>query len=155
MADKINLREATLNDCDLLFEWANDKETRLNSFNSEPILYETHCAWFENKLKCSTVKIYILMIDDLPAGQCRLDVENGTALISYLISGNFRGMGYGRKLIELVISEVEANLHHIECLIAEVKPENLASRHIFQSLCFDESISEDKIIVYRKKIKEP
>jgi len=153
--DNIHLREATQNDCDLLFEWANDKETRLNSFNSEPILYETHCKWYENKLKSSNTRIYIMMVDDMPIGQCRLDVENDNALISYLISKEHRGKGYGKRLIELVIGKMGALMPHIEWLVAEVKPDNLASRRIFKMLDFTESINVDKTIVYKKRLRNP
>ena len=32
-------------DADVLWRWANDPETRQNSFNTSPILYEEHVAW--------------------------------------------------------------------------------------------------------------
>ena len=43
----IYLREATIEDRDLLYEWANDPETRRASFNTDRINYEEHCRWFE------------------------------------------------------------------------------------------------------------
>ncbi|WP_158002136.1 hypothetical protein [Clostridium botulinum] len=36
------LRKVNEKDCEPLFQWANDKEVRKNSFNTEDIIYEEH-----------------------------------------------------------------------------------------------------------------
>ncbi|MGH9508910.1 MAG: UDP-2,4-diacetamido-2,4,6-trideoxy-beta-L-altropyranose hydrolase, partial [Terriglobales bacterium] len=46
----LRLRRATEQDCRLLWEWANDPDTRANSFSSELIPWDDHQRWFRAKL---------------------------------------------------------------------------------------------------------
>ena len=45
------LRKATIEDMDLLFQWANDPVVRKNSFSTAEISYEEHTKWYHNLLK--------------------------------------------------------------------------------------------------------
>ena len=46
----LTYRTAQPADARLYFDWANDPDTRQQSFNSAPISLETHTAWFTRKL---------------------------------------------------------------------------------------------------------
>ena len=81
------LRRATTQDIKLLFKWANDSETRKNSFNTNPISWEEHQAWFARKIADDKSEIYIFMDFFVPVGMVRLDFEDEhTAVISYSIA---------------------------------------------------------------------
>ena len=97
----IYLREATIEDRDLLFEWANDPETRRASFRMEKIGYEEHCRWFERILNDKNERQFILMNQDEPVGQVRLTLEGEDAVVSYSIAPDKRGLGYGKEIIRL------------------------------------------------------
>ncbi len=126
------LRKVEMDDMDLLFKWANDSVVRNNSFNSNPIPYENHVAWFNRIMEDPTVLQFILMDEDTPIGQIRLNVDGEEAEIGYSIGFEFRGKGYGHKILQLIADEVSKNHPEIRCLIAKVKPENKASNTLFE-----------------------
>ena len=58
------LRKATIEDMDLLFQWANDSVVRKNSFSTAEISYEEHMKWYHNLLKREDCMQYIYMDGD-------------------------------------------------------------------------------------------
>lgn len=142
--ENIKIRKATIDDLDLIFEWANDPDERRNAFNSEPILYENHVKWYQSKMKSDDTYIFILMCDDIPVGQCRLDIEDGDALISYFIDHEYRNKGYGKKLLNLIYDKVKTQIPTIKTLTAEVKEENVPSQRVFLSLGYSEKIDTSR-----------
>ena len=129
----IYLREAEQTDIELLFAWANDPVVRQNSFTTDPIPYEDHRRWFQRIMADDKVLQYIMMDDENPVGQIRLNLENDTAEIGYSIAVEYRGRGYGHKILRLIVDEVKEQHPEIKTLIAKVKPENLASKKLFES----------------------
>ena len=125
------LRTAEKDDMDLLFKWANDPVVRNNSFNTEPIPYEKHIMWFNKMMDDTSVLQFILMDEDIPVGQIRLNVEGDKAEIGYSIGSEFRGKGYGHKILKLIGDTIKNNYPEIVTLIAKVKPENKASNTLF------------------------
>ncbi len=141
----LNLRPAIPADLLLIFSWSNDPLTRQNSFSQKPISIEEHTVWFNRLLENPLRKLYILTVDGVDAGQVRLDfsVDGTRAEISYSIAPEFRGRGFGKKIIELAIGKVRKEYKTVKTLVAEVKPGNTASNRIFARLGF-----EEKCIVY-------
>ena len=140
----IHLREVRLSDVDMIYQWANDPLTRQNSFNSDKIKYDEHVQWFNRMLNRNDVKMYILMEDNKPVGQIRLNINDTNAEISYSIASDFRGMGYGRKIVSLVVDEIKMNIPEVLTVSAQVKPGNSASKSIFEkegfamkSVCYE------------------
>ena len=129
----VYLRRVTFDDIELLFQWANDPVVRFCSFNSEPILYENHVKWFKRMIEDPTIIQYILMDDDIPVGQIRLNIDGNEAEIGYSVDAKFRGKGYGHKVLKLIAEEVKNNHYGIKSLIAKVKPENMVSNQLFTS----------------------
>lgn len=141
MAD-LAFREVNIDDVDLIYEWANDKETRNASFNSEPIIYEQHVSWFKNKLKDEKVIFKILMDNDIPVGSVRLElIDNTDSLsdfsktsislayqINYQIAPSMRGKGYGKKLISMLPGLLDKG----SMLVAQVKENNISSIKCFR-----------------------
>ena len=133
----LSLRKATANDIDLLYEWANDPIVRANSFNSEFISYEEHIKWFNRIMSNDTVIQYILMDNDIPIGQIRLNVNGHEAEISYSIFSDYRGKGYGRSILELIRQEIGEQYRNINRLVAKVRPENIASQKSFEKAGYE------------------
>lgn len=127
------LRYATHLDMDILFEWANDPIVRSNSFNSQPIPYDAHKAWFNRMMAEPCILQFILMDDDKLVGQIRLNIDADEAEIGYSIASDYRGKGYGHKILQLVAGLVEKDYPQIKKLIAKVKPDNSASKKLFES----------------------
>ena len=140
------LRTVSEADCRLLFDWANDPEVRKNSFSTEPIPYEIHVSWFQRKLEDSACMMFIYMVGSEPAGQVRVELENGAGLISYSIAKEFRGKGYGKKML----LEIEEKLvGQVEVLNAQVKTDNKASQFVFERLGY-QCMESDEMLVYKK-----
>ena len=145
LAGNLRLRRAEDADCRLLWQWANDPETRAASFSSGPISWEQHKAWFRHKQNDPDCRI--LVGEDANGrlvGQFRVDWRSdGEGEIDVSISPDCRGFGYGNLLIELgtrrAFSETKGQRLH-----AFVKPDNQASRRTFERAGFSR-VGEEKV----------
>lgn len=147
---KCELRLATNDDCNFIYEMANDREVRMNSFNSEPIEYDSHVKWFSKKLLSSESEIYILLADGERAGQVRIDINEGVAIISYMISKDNRGKGLGSIMLQL-LEEKAFMRNDVKCLLGEVKSGNAASVRVFEKLGYKSSFKEDIYTFIKEK----
>ena len=127
------LREVDYTDMDLLFTWANDRTVRDKSFSIESIPYEDHVKWFKRMMESDSVLQFIMVSDDLPIGQIRLNVDNDVAEIGYSIAKEHRGKGYGHRILQLLVDILVEQHPEITKLVAKVKPDNVASNKLFQS----------------------
>ena len=135
---ELYLREATIEDRVLLYEWANDPEVRNSSFKTDPIEYEEHCKWFERIFVDDKELQYILMDGREPVGQARLSISDEVAEIDYSVAPAKRGIGYGSVIINLLKQKVFEELPNVKKLIAKVKPKNIASIYCFENNQFKE-----------------
>jgi RimJ/RimL family protein N-acetyltransferase len=141
----VSLREATLLDSELLFEWTNDIAVRQSSFNSNSINLNDHLSWFDKKLKSAETKIYIATIkQNEPIGQIRIDAFEDYWLINYSIDKSFRGLGFGKHIVKLMIK-----LNPKKKFLAKVKSVNIASQKVFENLHFNKIDNSKKIITYK------
>jgi RimJ/RimL family protein N-acetyltransferase len=119
--------------CDLLFKWANDETVRKNAFNIRKISYEEHKKWFKNKIESPNTFIYICYINkEIPIGQIRIDIEDGIGIIDYSIDKEYRGQGYGTKLLEEIVKKLKNEDKGIIMLVGKVKMENIPSQRAFE-----------------------
>ncbi|MEO9531426.1 MAG: bifunctional UDP-2,4-diacetamido-2,4,6-trideoxy-beta-L-altropyranose hydrolase/GNAT family N-acetyltransferase [Crocinitomicaceae bacterium] len=131
----LEIVEASKNDLMRYFDWANDKEVRMNSFTSEPILLADHKKWFERKLKQDTCFLLMAKIGDDFAGQLRFDLNENRFEIGYSIDKNHRGKGFGTEIIA-------CGIHYLrkkgikQDIRAKVKSDNFASISVFKKLGF-------------------
>lgn len=132
-------RMAEIEDAVMLFNWANEKVVRYNSLSSEKIDYDSHQVWLKNKLDSSNTKIFIFFCNCEPLGQLRLDYDNGYWVVDYSVDANFRGKGFGLKLVQSI---VDVGLY--KPMLALVKKENIASRKVFEKCNF--TLKEELII---------
>ena len=134
----ITLRHAELKDAETLFKWANDPEVRYNSINKEPIEFQNHLEWYNQKLYSNCTHIFIMEYAGLPVGQVRYDKYKECWLIDYSVAKEYRGLGLGKKLIQQ-----SATLFTNGKLIAKVLHSNTASAKVFQSCEFIFEHTED------------
>ena len=135
--DPLRIRPATMGDCKLLWEWANDPRVRESAFHSDTIPWEDHVSWFHAKLKDRSCRIFIaLNHSDQPIGQIRFErIGTSDADIDISIGNRFRGYGYASQLIELASQQIFAEWQ-VRSLHAYVKPENASSRRVFETSGF-------------------
>jgi len=141
------LREAnTYQDALLLFNWVNDKTVRQNSLSSESITFQNHINWFENKMKDENCKIYILTdLYKSNIGQIRVEMKDEYYEIHYIISEQYRGKGFGNKIINLL----QVKLGNIN-LLARVKNKNIPSIKIFIKNGFKLVSENDDVLIFTK-----
>ena len=129
----LSIRPAVEDDCELLFSWVNDPQSRRMSFSGNPVPREEHERWFERKLRDADCLLYIVTgADDEPVGQVRFDVdEERNAVISVAIAPRRRGEGLSAAAIRLATAAAALPVVH-----AYIRPENEASIRAFAKAGF-------------------
>lgn len=129
----LGLRPVTPDDRELLWQWANDPQVRNASFSSEPIPWETHVAWFNEKISSPSTEMFIAEDErGSPVGQIRFDLcPDGDWEVDVSVAQPMRGHGFASDLIgrgvDLLRKTDRASRVH-----AFVKPSNLASVKAFE-----------------------
>jgi spore coat polysaccharide biosynthesis protein SpsF len=127
---KIQIKKASLKDASFFYELRNEKTARRNFFNTGSIKYSDHLKWYKKKLGQKKTIFLIALIDNSrKIGTIRYDVGVIFANISLNISKNFRGLGYGSKIIK----KSEKFLKRKIIIISRIKKENKISLKIFKN----------------------
>ena len=126
----IKYRELKAEDDVLLYEWANDKLSRVNSYNSNFISWEEHKNWFVEKLNNKNVIIFIAELNDIPSGFIRFEIQKNHTIISVFVSEKFRGKSLAKKFIKDT-SKKYFNMNSLP-IHAYIKKENIASIKSFE-----------------------
>lgn len=131
------MRDATGHDESLLLEWANDPITRRNSFTSDPIDEISHRRWFQPRLDSpESCRIYIGEVaNDIPVGQVRFERVGHEWQIAYSLAREFRRRGLGAPLLDSALQSFR-ELNRGAIVFGNVKPGNLSSRQVFETLGF-------------------
>lgn len=144
----LTIREATLDDAKLYFEWANDPVVRQMAFHTEPILWENHIRWFKSKVDSPKSHLLLCYHGKSPIGQVRFDIlEGGEAEIDISVAKEGRGKGYGKAMLKAAI-EYEHCMNEIQSFVSEVKEENASSNRMFLSCGFEKIRTVDTINYY-------
>ncbi|HXH73878.1 MAG TPA: bifunctional UDP-2,4-diacetamido-2,4,6-trideoxy-beta-L-altropyranose hydrolase/GNAT family N-acetyltransferase [Bacteriovoracaceae bacterium] len=139
---KLQIRRATHEDSEFLFDLRNQASIREMSRNSEKIEWQSHVDWYKKALSNSELCIYIGLYDNQRMGQFRI-APNGDVGVS--ISEAFKGKGLGTKLIvKGTMTYKESNAEKVTAVIKEV---NVASARAFikAGYIFVENFVEDGI----------
>ena len=118
------MRQAVVEDAQLLFEWRNDLLARQNSENTAEVGHEEHMAWFGAALSDPDHRIYLAVADDLPVGVARALRKENTWLLSRNIAPESRGRGFGREMVAAMLDKLDGLVR------ARIRKDNLASQKI-------------------------
>jgi RimJ/RimL family protein N-acetyltransferase len=140
----LKLRRATAEDAALLWQWANDLVVRANSFCSDAIAWDTHQAWFEQKLQDPGALILILQLEEEPIGQIRFDhSSDGRLQIDLSLAEQYRGKGFGKKLLQMGLLEAKQRWPQESTVHSRVLAENTASYKLFERCGFRGELKSD------------
>lgn len=137
----LTYRTARLTDAQLYFDWANDPDTRRQSFNSAPITLETHIAWFTRKLADGNTLMLVFQNETGQAvGQVRFERTPvadmpDEVIISLSVDASQRGKGMAHQLIEQGCTICRSRWGEVT-IHAYIKPENGASVKAFERAGF-------------------
>jgi len=130
----LTFRMAQMEDAELLLEWRNEEQTRLNSLTTDMVTMENHLKW----LRAKQPTISIGMLDGVPVGQVRVNLDyighpnlHVEHVLSFSVDHRYRNQGFGR---QLVLSQMWQRP-----LLAQVKPENAPSLRVFERLNWSRS----------------
>jgi RimJ/RimL family protein N-acetyltransferase len=130
-------RVAAPADIYLYFDWANDPDTRRQSFNSEPIVWETHEAWFVRKLTDQNALLLVFETETgEPIGQARFEKQlDGEVVIGVSLDEAYRGRGLASQLVADGCAACRKRWDNVPVL-AYIKPGNVASIRAFERAGF-------------------
>jgi len=129
----LELRRASLEDCDSVYRWRNAEETRRFIFDGEPIALEAHRDWYRRTLENPARVLLIGESGAKPVGVLRYDFSGEEALISvYLVPGG-QGRGVGSQLIRCGSRWIREHQPQIKVIQAQIFPQNAASLRAFES----------------------
>lgn len=135
---KIKFRKATISDADLYFSWLNDPEVRNNSYQADPVPYETHLAWFTKRLNADSTFFYLFINEkNIPVGQVRIERQQQETIIGISIDKNFRGMGLGSEMLNKATDDFLSKYPQDQ-IHAYIKLSNPSSYRIFKKAGFEE-----------------
>ena len=128
---RLDLRPAKEEDCEVLWQWRNEEDTRKWSFNTEYIPYEEHKKWFLSKLINADSLILIVSEGQRNIGQVRFDKSSdGSAEVYISISAAERHKGHGSDALKIACQYAVRKLN-VTRMIAHIKDGNEASIGVF------------------------
>lgn len=153
---KIQLRKARQEDCEDVFRWFNDEQSRDSRFNSSVVNYKSHCEWFSKSLVDVNRHIFIGVDENNnKVGMVRLDkINEHVAEFDINLDPAMRGKGHGKRLLEIAY-ELFAHSLPGNLFIAKIKKCNIASvktftRAGFFEICAYLNVKRDDILVLGK-----
>jgi RimJ/RimL family protein N-acetyltransferase len=127
----VKLRRVTFEDSKMIFEWANDPDTRANSALSDPIPWEDHERWYAERLADEDSDLLIALTDDeVPVGIVRFQSQGDQAEISVNVAPSHRGGGLGVEMIGAGCEEF-FRIREVPLVVAYIRPGNVASQRAF------------------------
>jgi UDP-2,4-diacetamido-2,4,6-trideoxy-beta-L-altropyranose hydrolase len=128
----LTIRPAHTQDCEQVWKLANDPIIREASFNSGPIPWEMHKRWFRAKIADPACLYYIATVrKGVWIGQVRFDLEGARAVVSVSLVSEYRGFGWGSRLIKQVSEKVTAE-QGLAAIEAWIKADNTGSIRAFE-----------------------
>lgn len=142
---ELQIRAASLEDEELLLDWANDPDVRANAFQVATIEPQQHAAWFRARLaQPANCRIFVAQAPNgIAAGQVRFDWRGDGWEIGYSLDTAFRGAGLALPLLRQSLDALWQSVAPTP-VSGRVKPANQASARVFRSLGFNETSSADE-----------
>jgi|TARA_B100000795_G_scaffold109627_1_gene80905 RimJ/RimL family protein N-acetyltransferase len=132
---KISIRKSTKEDGTLLFDWANEKVVRTQSFNSSEIKLVDHLYWYKTKLENPNFIFYIVEIEKQPLGLIRIEIGINHSTIGITIDEKYRGQGLSSKALSIGCREYFRK--EKKPIFAFIKKTNIFSVKTFKSIGFE------------------
>ena len=146
MTSGMKLRDCTIDDAKLLFDWVNSPDSLVQKqTTTAPISWGDHLAWLSKRLGDPTCRISIVEFEGQAAGQVRLWGPANAPAIDIYVAPRWRGHGLAKRALAQCIRDWwdrfgPGTMH------AVVRVTNEASRATFKSLGFIESARDSEFI---------
>ena len=130
---KLTFKRAGMDDMKDVFDLANDPTVRVNSIQSEMILWEVHQKWFTSKITCPETCFWVIRDSNhRSVGYVRYDFNSPTRLwkCSIAFSPETRGKGIGTFALKKTLRLLRAGSQ--DTVEAWVKKTNTPSARAFE-----------------------
>ena len=124
MRELITLRQATMQDADLLFNWRNDLTTRESSRDTSRVAKKDHLVWLKQIQNNPDRELFVAERNGAAVGTVRADLADGVWELSWTVAPVARGYGVAKAMVSLLADQIPGPLR------AEVKAENVASARV-------------------------
>lgn len=139
VAGRLDIRRGDAEDALIVWPWRNNETTRRHFFDPTPVSLETHLAWWARSLSDPNRVLLLGKFDDQKFGVIRYDfTKHAQATISIYLDPEMTGQGLGQKLLRAGQDWLRQNHQEIETVIAEITPQNVASKRAFLAAGFKE-----------------
>ena len=128
---KRDIRLATMADLALMHEWVNAEDSlEWKKDTKHIILIEEHAEWFQSRLADPVTNIWIILDDDAPSGQVRLEKKGDLVYVDIYVVAGVRGTGLASFALNESINRY-TKLFGSQKFCAIVSPENKMSEKLF------------------------
>lgn len=141
-----SLEKIQYNDWELLLKWRNNEAVRNNSKNEEPIEEEQHKEYILDLIKSSDKNQYFYVVNSKKIGYIREDRYKNHKELSYVVSPDQQGKGYG---IRMIAKYLEFNKGTFIC---HIKEDNIASIKAVERNGFHLSDKQNDMLEYKINI---
>jgi L-amino acid N-acyltransferase YncA len=126
------LRKACAADAIDILAWRNDPVTRAMSRNTGVIGCDDHLQWFAAALQDPARLLLIAMAGEAKVGMARFDeLAPRVWEVSINLNPACRGQGLSHAVLSGALQAITER--HAERIMAEIKPTNAVSRHLFEA----------------------
>lgn len=132
------LRPANLMDASFAYTLRSDPQVNRYFFNSEPVTWQDHLAWFAHAIAQADKNVLIAENSSGYVGVLRLDQDEREAEISLSLHPSQFGRNFGPRLLRLSTRWAQRHLRRTDRLTARIHPENTASIKAFAKAGFRE-----------------
>lgn len=135
LGSKVLLTPAKQSDAKIAFPWRNAAITRRFFRDPRKLTLSEHIAWWSQALSRADRNLLIARLGRVNVGVLRLDwdAERPQAEVSIYLDPNYAGLGLGKHMLRELSLWVQASTPDPKRLVAEIHPDNLASRRAFES----------------------
>jgi RimJ/RimL family protein N-acetyltransferase len=135
LGSKVLLTPAKQSDAKIAFPWRNSAITRRFFRDPRTLTLIEHMTWWRQTLSRSDRNLLIARLGRVKVGVLRLDwdAERQQAEVSIYLDPNYAGLGLGKHMLRQLSLWVQALASDPKRLVAEIHPDNLASRRAFES----------------------
>jgi RimJ/RimL family protein N-acetyltransferase len=148
----LRIRSATIQDSRNLLEWRNEAGVREYSHDPGLISKQRHEDWLVHRLRLLSIEPFWIFENELGnIGFVRFDLNVALNYfeVSIIVNPLFRGMGYGRIILNRAIEKCLAE-HSGVSFLAEAHENNQASKKLFINSGFKEVGHKKNFLVFKR-----
>jgi RimJ/RimL family protein N-acetyltransferase len=147
--DALTLRPGRAADWEAVWRWRRDPLTRAMSRRTQELSPEVVRAEVEAAVDAEDKRLLIAEQDGAPCGVVRFDrLADGRWEASLNLAPEARGRSLGRPMLERAIAQ--AFPARAPALTAQIKPQNAASRRLFEDLGFVPAGERGGLLLYER-----